>query len=277
MSGISRRLHPICIFACLFQIGLMKLTSIVCLAFLTLLLVPRVCKAQVDVKDSALSVSLFYPTYGFSKPGGDMAKRFGYSHQLGAGYMYKAANGWSISLEGNFIFRDGVKNPGSILSGITTSDGFVIDEGGFFANVMLLERGFAFWAKAGKLFQVGRSNPNSGLLVQLGGGMLQHKIRIEVAANSAPQLKGDYKKGYDHLCNGPAVSQFIGYQYLGNSRKINFFAGLEFVEAYTFSRRSYYFNDMIRPNEKRIDLLFSLKTGWYLPLYKKTRQSFYYY
>jgi len=277
MSGISRRLHPICIFACLFQIVLMKLTSIVCLAFLTLLLVPRVCKAQVDVKDSALSVSLFYPTYGFSKPGGDMAKRFGYSHQLGAGYMYKAANGWSISLEGNFIFRDGVKNPGSILSGITTSDGFVIDEGGFFANVMLLERGFAFWAKAGKLFQVGRSNPNSGLLVQLGGGMLQHKIRIEVAANSAPQLKGDYKKGYDHLCNGPAVSQFIGYQYLGNSRKINFFAGLEFVEAYTFSRRSYYFNDMIRPNEKRIDLLFSLKTGWYLPLYKKTRQSFYYY
>jgi len=277
MSGISRRLHPICIFACLFQIGLMKLTSIVCLTFLTLLLVPRVCKAQVDVKDSALSVSLFYPTYGFSKPGGDMAKRFGYSHQLGAGYMYKAANGWSISLEGNFIFRDGVKNPGSILSGITTSDGFVIDEGGFFANVMLLERGFAFWAKAGKLFQVGRSNPNSGLLVQLGGGMLQHKIRIEVAANSAPQLKGDYKKGYDHLCNGPAVSQFIGYQYLGNSRKINFFAGLEFVEAYTFSRRSYYFNDMIRPNEKRIDLLFSLKTGWYLPLYKKTRQSFYYY
>ena len=277
MSGISRRLHPICIFACLFQIVLMKLTSIVCLAFLTLLLVPRVCKAQVDVKDSALSVSLFYPTYGFSKPGGDMAKRFGYSHQLGAGYMYKAANGWSISLEGNFIFRDGVKNPGSILSGITTSDGFVIDEGGFFANVMLLERGFAFWAKAGKLFQVGRSNPNSGLLVQLGGGMLQHKIRIEVAANSAPQLKGDYKKGYDHLCNGPAVSQFIGYQYLGNSRKINFFAGLEFAEAYTFSRRSYYFNDMIRPNEKRIDLLFSLKTGWYLPLYKKTRQSFYYY
>jgi hypothetical protein len=34
---------------------------------------------------------------------------------------------------------------------------------------------------------------------------------------------------------------------------------------------------MKRPDETRIDLLSSLKVGWYLPLYKKTRQKFYYY
>ncbi len=255
----------------------MKLIRVFVLTFLTLVLLPGHGIGQVNVKDSALSVSMFYPTYGFSMPGGDMAKRFGFSHQLGAGYMYKASNGWSISLEGNFIFRDGIKNPGSILSGIATSDGFIIGEGGLFANVTLLERGFTAWAKVGKLFPLAWSNRNSGLLLQLGGGMLQHKIRIEDASNTAPQLKGLYKKGYDHLCNGPALSEFIGYQYLGNSRKINFFAGLEFVQAYTFSRRSYYFNEMTRPNEKRIDLLSSLKVGWYLPLYKKTRQKFFYY
>jgi hypothetical protein len=255
----------------------MKLFRRFRLAFLGLLLVPGLSKAQVNVKDTALSVSMFYPTYGFSMPGGDMAQRFGFSHQIGAGYMYKNKSGWSFSLEGNFIFRDGVRNQGSILSGITTADGHIIDEGGLFANVILMERGFSLWAKVGKLFPVAGLNPNSGILVQLGGGMLQHKIKIEDPNNSAPQLKGDYKKGYDHLCNGPAISQFIGFHYMGNSRKINFFAGLEFVQAYTLSRRSYYFNEMKRPDEKRIDLLNSLKIGWYLPLYKKTRQKFYYY
>lgn len=255
----------------------MKLPGIILLAFLTILLSTGFANAQVSVKDSALQVSILYPTYAFSLPGGDMADRFGYSHQIGFGYMLKGKNGWSLAVEGNYIFRDRIKDPASILSGIMTSDGFIIDEGGVFANVMLLERGFSFWAKIGKLFPVTGPNPNSGILVQLGGGMLQHKIRIEVPTNSAPQLKGDYKKGYDHLCNGPAVSQFIGYQYLGNTRKVNFFAGLEFTQAYTMSRRSYYFNDMKRPDEKRLDLLSSVKIGWNLPLYKKVRQKFYYY
>ncbi len=205
-----------------------------------------------------------------------MADRFGYSHQIGAGYMFKGSNGWSISFEANYIFRDGIKNPGSILSGITTSDGFIIDQGGVFANVMLVERGFSIWLKAGKLLPLAGPNPNSGLLLQFGGGMLQHKIRIQDPNNSAPQIKGEYKKGYDHLCNGTAISQFVGYQYLANKRNINFFAGLEFVQAYTFSRRPYYFNDMKRPDEKRIDLLSTLKLGWYIPLYKKTRQKYYY-
>lgn len=255
----------------------MNVFRILQITVLAFLLLPVAALAQVNVKDSALSVSMFYPTYGFSMPGGDMAKRFGFSHQIGAGYMYKGVKGWSFSLEGNFIFRDGIKNMSSILSGISTKDGFVIDQGGVFANVMLLERGFTLWAKVGKLFPLIGPNPNSGMLLQLGGGMLQHKIRIEVPSNSAPQLTGDYKKGYDHLCNGPAISQFIGYQHLGNTRKINFFAGIEFMQAYTLSRRSYYFNEMTRPDEKRIDLLSSLKIGWYLPLYKKTRQQFYYY
>jgi len=254
----------------------MKLFRAFLLAFLGFLLIPGLGKAQVNLKDTSLTISMLYPTYGFGMPGGDLADRFGFSHQIGAGYMFKSSSGWSISVEGNFIFRDGVKDQGSILSGITTSDGHIIDEGGVFANVMLLERGFSAWVKVGKLFPVAGPNPNSGLLVKLGGGMLQHKIKIEDPNNSAPQIKGDYKKGYDHLCNGPAITEFIGYQYLGNSRKINFFAGLEFVQAYTLSRRSYYFNEMIRPDEKRIDLLSSMKIGWYLPLYKKTRQKFYY-
>lgn len=267
----------ICIFACLFQFDTMKLPGIKYIFLAILLSVSVFAAAQFNVKDTAVRVSMFYPTYGFSMPGGDMAKRFGFSSEIGAGFMYKGTNGWSISIEGNFIFRDGVKNQSTILSGITTSDGNIIDEGGFLANVMLLERGFSVFAKVGKLYPLAHSNPNSGLLFQFGGGMLQHKIRIQDVNNSSPQLSGEYRKGYDHLCSGPAISQFIGYQYLANNRKINFFAGLEFVQAYTFSQRAYYFNERIRPNEKRIDLLSSVKFGWYLPLYKKALKKYYYY
>jgi hypothetical protein len=210
-------------------------------------------------------------------PAGDMADRFGYSHKIGAGYMFKGKNKWSLAVECNFIFRDGVKNAGSYLSGIMTSDGYIIDETGVFANVMLLERGYDIWVKAGKLIPVGKSNPNSGLLVQFGGGMLAHKIRIEIPTNSVPQLDGEYKKGYDHMCNGPALYQFLGYHFMSNSRKINFFAGLEFTEAFTQSRRAYYFNDMKVPDEKRFDVLNSIKVGWYLPLYKKVGQKYFYY
>jgi hypothetical protein len=255
----------------------MQLPRIFLLTLLTLMLMPGYTSAQVNVRDSALQVSMIYPTYSFSMPAGDMADRYGFSHQIGAGYMFKGQKGWSISFEANLIFRDGIKDPASILSNIMTEDGFIIDQGGVFANVMLSERGFTAWAKVGKLIQLQGQNPNSGLLLQFGGGMLQHRIRIDIPTNSVPQLTGDYKKGYDHLCNGPAISQFIGYQHLGNTRKINFFAGLEFTEAFTQSRRSYYFNDMKKPDEKRFDMLNSIKIGWYLPFYKKTREKFYYY
>lgn len=233
--------------------------------------------AQIAIRDSALNINLLYASYGFGMPSGDLASRFGFSNQLGVGYTYQAKNGWSLTAEGNFIFRDGVKNQYDILSGISTHDGFIINNSGVFANVMLLQRGFTLWAKVGKIVPVFGPNPNSGLMLQLGAGMMQHKIKIEIPDNSVPQLDGEYKKGYDHLCNGPAIMQFIGYQHLSNNKRLNFFAGAEFVQAFTQSRRAYYFNEMIKADEKRIDILSTLKIGWYIPLYKKTRDRYFYY
>lgn len=256
----------------------MIFSGIKSIVFLTILLCCFfVLPAKAQVKDSATKMQIIYPTYAFSMPGGDMAKRFGFSHSIGAGYTYKRADGWCFTVEGNFIFRDGIKNSRSYMSGILTSDGFIIDESGVFANVTLVERGFTLWLKGGKLIPLKRPNPNSGILLQFGAGMLQHKIRIDVQGNSVPQLTNEYKKGYDHLCNGPAISQFVGYQYFGNVKKLRFFAGLEFVQSFTQSRRFYYFNDMQYANEKRIDLLNSIKVGWYIPFYDKAKKRFYYY
>lgn len=49
-----------------------------------------------------------------------------------------------------------------------------------------------------------------------GGGFLQHKIRIENRENVAPQILGDYAKGYDYLRNGPAGYLYVGYVFHAN-------------------------------------------------------------
>lgn len=232
---------------------------------------------QIHVRDSCIGFSMISPSYAMHVPLFDMKDRFGISNTIGAGFGYKTNRNWYFGIEGNFIFSDKIKNEKSILANISTSDGHIIDKSGIYANIVLLERGYDLMVKTGKIFPLKRTNPNSGLMFTAGGGFLQHKIRIENSDNAAPQVAGDYKKGYDHLCNGPAVTQFLGYVHFSNARKINYYAGIEAIEAFTGSRRTYYFAEMTRPNEKRFDMLIGLKVGWTFPLYSKVSREFYYY
>jgi len=107
--------------------------------------------------------------------------------------------------------------------------------------------------------------------------LLQHHIRIENKDNNAPQVLGDYKKGYDRLTNGFAAKTFIGYQYLDSKRRFNFYAGFEFYQAWTKNRREYNFDTMSRDNNLYHDYLYSFKAGWILPIYYRTPDKFYYY
>lgn len=232
---------------------------------------------QVNVKDSSISFPMISASFGMHLPAGDMKDRFGISNTVGAGFGFKTKSNWYFGLEGNFIFSEKIKNESSILANIATSDGHIIDENGVYANIALLERGYDLRLRTGKIIPVGHSNPNSGLMITGGVGFLQHKIRIENSDNAAPQVAGDYKKGYDHMCNGPALNQFIGYTHFSNNRKINYFAGIEAIEAFTQSRRAYYFAEMKRPEERRFDMLIGIKLGWTFPLYNKSSREFYYY
>lgn len=231
--------------------------------------------SQVNIKDSVISTSLVQATYSFQFPGGDLSKRFVSNNAIGLGYLYKTSKNWLFGADGFFMFRDTIKETG-ILDSITTSDGNIIDGNGIYAEVHLYERGFNMGFKAGKLFPMWGPNKNSGIVLLGGMGLLQHKIRIENRDNTASQITGDYKKGYDRLTNGLALSQFIGYMYLGNSKLVSFYAGVEIVEAFTQNRRSYDFDLMGPDNTKRMDLLYSIKVGWIIPLYKRSPDAFYY-
>ncbi|NTW33535.1 MAG: hypothetical protein HGB12_13090 [Bacteroidetes bacterium] len=230
---------------------------------------------QANVKDSAISTSMFSIAYSYQIPGGDLSKRYFSNSSVGGSYFYKSKNNWIVSISGNFFFKDTIKESG-IFNSISTNDGCIIDGNGLFADINLYERGFLFDIKAGELFSFFGPNKNSGIVILGGFGFLQHKIRIENKDNASPQIKDDYKKGYDRLTNGFATSEFIGYMYLGNTRLVSFYAGFEFIQAFTKNRRSYNFDLMSADNTKRIDILSGFKIGWIIPLFKRSPDKFYY-
>ncbi len=231
--------------------------------------------SQKTLVDSASFVTLIYATYQYQFPGGDMVNRFGSNSNIGGGVSFKTKSNWIFGLEGGYIFGDVVKNGTSLFSGIATPEGNIIDGNGIFAEIHLYERAYHFQLKAGKVFSVFGSNPNSGLLIQAGVGFLEHKIRIENPDNTAPQIKGDYQKGYDKLSNGLMLDETIGYLYMGKRRLANFFIGFEFMQGFTKSRRDYDFNLQGKDNTSRTDILSGIRISWIIPLYNQGKTHYY--
>ena len=228
-----------------------------------------------NVKDSSLFVPLVGISYAFQVPGADLAERFGNNSNTGITLLFKTKKNLLLGIDGNYLFSKDIKT--ELFKNISTSNGYVINSNGEYANILTYERGIASSLRIGKLFSFKRPNPNSGIVSTLGIGILQHKIKIVIPGNNVPQLAGDYKKGYDKLTNGIAFTEFIGYLFLGNNRMINFFGGIEFTQAFTKSRRSYDFDLMAQDTQKRIDLLYGIRVGWILPLYRKSPEDFYSY
>ncbi len=235
--------------------------------------------SQLNVKDSTLSAGMFSITYAYQIPGGDLVDRFGNNSNIGGSFMWKTHTNWIIGADFNFFFSSNIKHKDDILKNILTSNGYLIDNQGAFTDIFLYERGFYTTLKFGKVFSVFGSNPNSGITLIGGVGLLQHKIRIEGAdpQNEPPQISGDYKKGYDKLSNGLCISEFIGYMNLGSNKITNFYIGVEFIQSWTQSRRDYDFNLMGKDETKRLDILSGIKIGWTIPFYRQSGDKYYFY
>ena len=145
------------------------------------------------------------------------------------------------------------------------------------ATVRFWERGAQTQFVLGKIFPMIGPNENSGVFFQGALGFMYHKIRIEDIGNNSPQLSADMLKGYDRLCMGLTTSQCVGYRYFSNNHKINFFVGIEFIQAFTQDVRMYDYNSQTSYEDNRFDLLSGLKFGWTIPLYKKSDNQYYYY
>jgi hypothetical protein len=107
-------------------------------------------------------------------------------------------------------------------------------------------------------------------------GFMQYKINMFDRDNSFPQLRDEYKKGYDRLTNGVYIEDFIGYNYFAKNKMINFYAGFNFVWGFTEGRRAYLL-DLARPDTgNRNDILVGFKFGWVMPIYKKNTEDTFY-
>jgi len=231
--------------------------------------------SQGSIRDSSIAMHIVGVGYSFQIPAGDLADRFGSSSMVGVNYAYKLKSNFLFSLNAGYIFGGDLKED-SILKNISSEDGYIMGNDGQYADIRLFERGYHISLTFGKLFTFKKPNPNSGIALMAGPGFLQHKIRIETIGNTVPQLSKEYKKGYDRLTNGMEIHESVAYYYFGNRYLVNFYFGFEFIQAFTQNRRDFNFDTMMKDDKNRVDLLFGVKAGWMLPIYRKAPNKFYF-
>jgi hypothetical protein len=233
--------------------------------------------SQRSVKDSTISAFMFQAAYSFQIPLGDLTEYYGVNSTIGGAVNYKTDQNWLLGAACDFIFGDQISNRSDILSLVATSEGEVIDGNGTVTSLALFERGFHFQGQVGKIFPILNPNPNSGLMVMAGIGYLQHRIRIESQFGTAPQIMGDYAKGYDKMRGGFAMNGELGYLQMSNSRILNFSASVEVVHAFTKNLRKYDFINMqLNGNEMFNDTYLGFKVRWMIPTYGRAPEKYYY-
>lgn len=246
------------------------------LGFFSFLLIHE-SNAQSRV-DSLVSIPMISFHYSYHVSGADMALRFGNSSSVGGDFVFKTKKGYLLGLDFSFVFGENVKNKDQYFKNIQTKDGYVIDGNGMLAEVYLYERGFNAGFILGKQFNVLNINPNSGPFVQLHGGFMQHYVRIENPYKTAAQVNDNYAKLYDRMSSGLSLTEFVGYRFMSKNKLLNFYAGVELLQAWTYERRSYNADIQGVPSQsQRLELLSGFRVGWVFPLYGKSKKDFYYY
>lgn len=211
----------------------------------------------------------------FDIPGGDMAKRFGLSYRVGGSLAYKLKSNWLIGAKIDFIFGDDIKED-SLMHNIRDENGYFLNQDGEKVGVATFERGYMIGFQFGRIFNLSKTSSDNGILAMTSVGFMQHKINIFDNDKAIIQLRDDYRKGYDRLSNGIFVGQYVGYSYFANNGLINFHIGLDVTAGFTKLRRDYQFDLMRGDNSSRVDILFGIRGGWYIPIFKRKSEEFFF-
>ncbi len=240
---------------------------------LALLFIQLFSKAQMN--DTTIAAPLIGVHFGGDIPLADLAKRYGPNMNAGLNFMYKTRKNYLFGLDFNYLFGKNIKE--DVLANLKTSDGYIIDNSGYPADIRVTERIVTFNLTAGKIFNFLSANANSGLLVCGGAGYIQHKVHFVDAQVQIAAFNGDIRNGYDRLTNGISFHQFLGYMYLSDNRLLNFYSGFEFYQGLTKSVRKLNYDTGLADTKSRFDMLMGFRFGWIIPLYKKKPREFYYY
>jgi len=229
-----------------------------------------------SIRDTSLLLNMFSFHLSGHIPGGDIADRYGMNMGVGGTYWLKFQSNWLLTADFSFFSGRDFKEE-HIFDNLSDESGIFINIYGEVGEAAFFERGFFASVGGGKILPVIGPNPNSGIIIRGTAGLLQYKTLIHQDGRDIPYLNGDYKKGYDYLTNGFGISQFIGYLHLDGDQPINFYAGLEFHQAWTRNRRDWNFDIMGPDPSLRSDFLFGIRFGWIFPVTRNTTDTFYYY
>lgn len=208
-------------------------------------------------------------------PGGDMAKRFATSYRIGGSGLYKTTKNWVFGANFDFILGNNIKED-SLMINLKDANGQLIAQDGQRVGIGTFQRGYMVGLQIGKIINVGNKNSDNGVLLLTTVGFMQHKINIFDRTQSTPQISKTMKKGYDRLTNGLFVEQYIGYVFFANNGIVNFNIGLDIAAGFTKGRRDYLYDVMRTDDNARFDLLFGIRAGWYIPVFKKKSEEIFF-
>jgi len=220
----------------------------------------------------------------FQIPAGNLADRFGNNSDISISMIYKNQRDLVITLEGGFIFGPEVKED-NLFESINGDNGVLISQNGEIPIIRLFERGGHVDISCGKYFKLPSDffgfnlseKSESGILFSIGLGYLYHKIFIETIVTELPQLNEELLKGYDRLCGGLLIKQFVGYLYFSKKNNIRFLLGIEAMQGFTRDLREYNYTTQTYINQKRVDHLIGFKSGFIVPIKKRNTGKYYYY
>lgn len=236
-------------------------------------IIARIERSEFMKKRASTTNNAFLATFSYSAllPVGELAKRFGFCNNIGLNLSYKVKHNWLIGIEGAYMFGSKVRE-NQILAPVSTYDppGNFIQAYGDVGTIGLEMTGFQVAMRTGKVFKLSDKHPNSGIMLTLAPGFMQHKIWIRATKDSYYQFNSDYKTGYDRLTNGFMIQAQLGYLYLERKKFLNFYGGIEYTLAITQNRRAWNFfgdNGSIGSPDKRTraDMLIGIKVGWLIP------------
>ncbi len=219
--------------------------------------------AQDDVREGdffAIGIS-----YGINIPIGTLANRFGTNFHAGLSLdWYKSKFNGSYGIEGNLLFGNNVKE--DVISSLRLDNFAILGFDGQYADVFLRERGTYLGVCFKKILIPNKNNFRSGFAAALGIGALQHKVRIQVETRNAPNLDGEYLKGYDRNTVGPAFKQQFSYTHVGKNKNVNYAISFEIMEGITKNRRAINFDSFEKDTKSRFDVLLGIDFKWYIPI-----------
>lgn len=233
--------------------------------------------AQINVRDSATQALHLYVGGSAYATGADLNTRYGMLFSADASLGFKTKKNWLFGTNFSYFFSNNVKNTFGIYGSQLTEQGYFIGNNGAYATIEFFMRGYYLGGYIGKILPLLNHNPSSGLFVNVGGGFVQSKIFVRNPEGSYPQYQGEYGKGYDRLHNGFALTQQIGYLHSGNRRMVNYALSLVAMQGFTKNVREYNWDTRMPDTAPKTDLYFGLKLQWFLPIYSKNAQKFYYY